>query len=85
MEILVRSTMLPLGLLNKGESAQIAGIRHRSGEGSEARMEDLGVRVGKEVKMLNNGGGPLLIKIGESRIAIARTMAMNILVRRREE
>ncbi|MDO8784846.1 MAG: FeoA family protein, partial [Syntrophales bacterium] len=49
------------------------------------RMEDMGIRAGKEVEMLNNEGkGAMLIKIDESRIAIGRGMAMKIMVRRKE-
>ncbi|HOP41125.1 MAG TPA: FeoA family protein [Geobacteraceae bacterium] len=46
------------------------------------RLEDMGLRVGKNVEMLTNCGGPVLLKVDESRIAIARGMAMKILVRR---
>ena len=45
----------------------------------------MGLRVGKSVEMLSNaGGGPLLIKVDESRIAMGRGVAMKILVRRKE-
>ena len=46
-------------------------------------MEDMGIRPGKEVEMLNNGGGgALLVKVDDSRIAVGRGMAMKIMVRR---
>lgn len=46
------------------------------------RLEDMGIRIGKSVEMLNNGSGPVLLRVDESRIAIARGMAMKIMVRR---
>lgn len=46
------------------------------------RLEDMGLRVGKIVEMLNNGGGPVLLRVDEARIAVARGMAIKILVRR---
>ncbi len=47
------------------------------------RIEELGLKVGKTVEMLNNdGGGPMLLKIDEARIAIGRGMAMKIMVER---
>jgi ferrous iron transport protein A len=47
------------------------------------RVEDLGLRTGKTVEMLNNEGrGALLIKVDETRIAIGRGMAMKVMVRR---
>jgi len=45
-------------------------------------VEDMGLRIGKTVEILNNGGGPVLIRVDESRIAVARGIAMKIMVRR---
>ncbi|MBE0599593.1 MAG: ferrous iron transport protein A, partial [Desulfuromonadales bacterium] len=42
----------------------------------------MGLRVGKMVEMLNNGSGPILLRIDESRIALARALAMKIMVRK---
>jgi ferrous iron transport protein A len=91
--------MFPLGLLANGERAEVVngipavGHLHRPGcdgcrgkgrEGSAVRLEDMGIRPGKEVEMLNNGGGgALLVKVDDSRIAVGRGMAMIIMVRRR--
>lgn len=90
--------MMPLGLLSPGELGEIVTIRahlHGSGaccggcgsscgdrEKGGARMEDMGLRVGKTVEMLNNGSGPILLKVDESRIAVDRGLAMKIMVRR---
>jgi len=52
---------------------------------SEVRVEDMGLRIGKTVEILNNGGGPVLVRVDESRIAVARGIAMKILVRRQQE
>ncbi len=49
---------------------------------SEVRVEDMGFRIGKKVEILNNGGGPVLVRVDESRIAVARGIAMKIMVRR---
>lgn len=85
--------MMPLGLLGPGENCEIVEIRlnkphcscttREEREKSDVRVEDMGLRVGKHVEMLNNGGGgAILLKVDESRIAIARGMAMKIMVRR---
>lgn len=89
--------MVPLGLLGAGEKAEVMEIREQSrGICSTdinkpdrcdhiGRMEDMGIRSGKEVEILNSEGrGAMLIKIDESRIAICRGMAMKIMVRRKE-
>lgn len=90
--------MFPLGLLANGERAEVVnGIpafehghvpccghcKEKGREGSAVRLEDMGIRPGKEVEMLNNrGGGVLLVKVDDSRIAVGRGMAMKIMVRR---
>jgi ferrous iron transport protein A len=80
--------MAPLGLLNRGEQAEIIEIKGQqacapgSGKKQLCHIEDLGLRIGKTVEMLNNeGSGPVLLKIDESRIAIGRGMAMKIMVK----
>jgi len=83
--------MMPLGLLNPGEQGEIVAIvlqkippvgkccTERSM--CDCRVEDMGLRIGKKVKMLNNGGGgPLLLKVDESRIAVDRGIAMKIMI-----
>lgn len=90
--------MFPLGLLTTGESAEVIKIRvkgdkkvpgcsrgslKKKGSNSNTRIEDMGFRNGRVVQMLNNGGGgPLLVKLDNARIAIGRGMAMKIMVRR---
>lgn len=77
--------MMPLGLLHAGGKAEIVSIRETGagdcGCSCDCRVEDMGLRVGKTVEMLNNGGGPILLRVDESRIAIARGLAMKIMVR----
>lgn len=78
--------MFPLSLMSEGEIAEIVEVREEAECrcGSNVRSEDLGLRPGKMVEMLNKGGasGPVLLKVDESRIAIARKAAMKIFVRR---
>ena len=86
--------MLPLGLLGPGERGEIVGFRGALAEnGQDAcrcqcggksglRLEDMGLRVGKTVEMLNSGGGPVLLRVDESRIAVGRGLAMRIMVRK---
>lgn len=81
--------MAPLGLLSEGEKAEIVEIKthrgycHGKNKNELCHAEDMGLRIGKVIEMLNNEGrGPLLLKVDESRIAIGRGMAMKIMVRR---
>ncbi|HEY6873921.1 MAG TPA: FeoA family protein [Geobacteraceae bacterium] len=82
--------MMPLGLLGPGERGEILAIRiHRvpaagqccaDREKCDCRVEDMGLRIGKVVEMLTNGGGPVLVRVDESRIAVDRGLAMKIMV-----
>ena len=89
--------MMPLGLLGSGEKAEVMEVHETIQKNSECngdnagprscsgtcRIEDMGLRTGKTVEMLNNEGrGALLVKIDETRIAIGRGAAMKIMVRR---
>ncbi|HET6513630.1 MAG TPA: FeoA family protein [Thermodesulfovibrionales bacterium] len=81
--------MAPLGLLSRGDKAVIVeikgqkGVCHGTSRNQLCHAEDMGLRIGKSVEMLNNEGrGPILLKIDESRIAIGRGMAMRIMVKR---
>ena len=80
--------MMPLALLSAGESGEIIAIRVAkapscTGENGRCgcRVEDLGLRVGSTVEMLNNATGPVLLKVGESRIAVDRSLAMKIMIK----
>jgi ferrous iron transport protein A len=73
--------MMPLGLLLDGEIAEIVATPGGSGT-CAARAEEMGLRIGKRVEMLNNAAGPVLVKVDESRIAMDRGVAMRIKVRK---
>jgi ferrous iron transport protein A len=80
--------MMPLALLSAGQSGEIIAIRAPkvpscTGENArcDCRVEDLGLRVGSTVEMLNNASGPVLLKVGEARIAIDRGLAMKIMIK----
>ena len=91
--------MTTLGLLSEGEKAEIVEIKgvkrqaefvergtssaQRTTHDAICHAEDMGLRIGKVVEMLNNRGtGPILLKVDESRIAISRGIAMKIMARR---
>ncbi len=73
--------MFPLALLSAGECAEIVSVA-TSMDGPGSRAEEMGLRVGKRILMLNNGAGPVLVKVDESRIAVDRGVALRIKVRK---
>ncbi len=74
--------MFPLALMTEGEVAEIVAVAGGAVAESAARAEEMGLRVGKQVRMLSNGSGPVLVKVDESRIAVDRGVALRIKVRR---
>ena len=86
--------MIPPGLLTEGEEAEVMEIRgHQRGSygccgkqdtaDETIRISNMGIRIGKNIEIIQNGGhGPLIVKIDELRIAIRRGIAMKIFVRR---
>lgn len=51
------------------------------GKGLASHLEDMGLYVGKVIEVLsNNGTGPMLLKVDETRIGIGRGISMKILV-----
>lgn len=84
--------MIPLDLLSPGELGEIVAIRpHNSPASAQCsaerekeryRLEEIGLRIGKSVRVLNNDGGTLLVKVDdEARIAVDRGLAMKIMLR----
>ncbi|MGC9003046.1 MAG: FeoA family protein [Dictyoglomus sp.] len=74
--------VIPLAMVSEGERVEIVDFI-KPGRGLLCRLRDIGISPGRIVEVLaNQGHGPILLKIGESRIAIGRGMAMKILTRR---
>lgn len=82
--------MKKLAELKQGETAVIQDIldipehpghHHGAHQGVATRLESMGLRNGKKIEMLTNQGvGPLLLKVDESRIALGRGLAAKVMV-----
>lgn len=74
--------MIPLALIEDGEKVEIVDFI-KKGKAIFCHLRDIGLFTGKVIEVLKNQGhGPVLLKIDDSRIAIGRGMAMKIMVRR---
>lgn len=71
-------SIIPLAMLADGEEGRIVSIM--GGHGLVRRLAELGFNPGASVKVIRNSGGPLVVSLRESRMAIGRGMAMRILV-----
>ncbi|HPO91484.1 MAG TPA: FeoA family protein [Victivallales bacterium] len=72
------SKYFPLSELKQSEKAKVISLE--GGKGFLAHLNDMGIRVGVIVEMISNSGGPVHIKVGESRFAIGHEMAKRIFV-----
>lgn len=57
------------------------GKHHQQKKDTKTRAEEMGLRIGKQVEVLNNQGNLLLLLVDEARIAIDRRMARSIKVK----
>ena len=73
--------LVRLGELKAGEEATIQGFD--AGHNLVSRLSALGFTPQAQVLMIQNiGGGPLIVKVRDTRIALGRGEAMKVLVKR---
>lgn len=72
------SSAKKLNTVAAGETAFIIAVD--AGRKAKDRLESMGLIPGAEVDVLNNGGGPMIISIGEGRIMVERGIADKVLV-----
>lgn len=77
---------IPLAMLPIGAKGKIIGIR--GGRGLVRRLSDMGFIQNVEVKVVHSHasnnpgrGGPLVVEVKDSRIALGRGVAMKIMVK----
>ena len=74
--------MMPLGMANVGDVNVIEKITGR--DEVRQHLAELGFVVGAQVKVVSEMGGNLILSVKDSRIALDKTMAMRIMVCRKE-
>ena len=70
--------MMSLSMVEEGRLARIVKIV--GGRGFVSRLMNMGINEGEIVKVLNNTRGPVLISLGNSRIALGRGASFRIFV-----
>ena len=71
--------MKPLGFLADGEEGVIKEVA--GGVGLKEKLRGMGVTKGKALRMIqNNTCGPVIVALGEARLALGRGMAQRVLV-----
>lgn len=70
---------MPLGFLDTGKEGTVVSIN--GGMGLNRKLSEMGFAQGTRVKNVKNDGcGPLVVAVMDSRIAIGRGMAQKILI-----
>ena len=69
---------MPLAMLRQGETACIKKII--GGRTARSKLTDMGFVSGKTVKIHRSSGGPLIVGLGDNRIALGRGMAHKVIV-----
>ena len=70
--------MMPLAMAEGNKLVKI--VRIAGGRGFVSRLMNMGINEGEIVKVLNNTRGPVLISLGNSRIALGRGASFRIFV-----
>jgi Fe2+ transport system protein FeoA len=69
---------LPLSMVAPGESVRL--VRIAAGHRLRRRLTELGLIPGVEFKIMQDDGGPLLLAVKDTRLALGRGMAHKIIV-----
>jgi Fe2+ transport system protein FeoA len=69
---------LPLSMITQGERVRLLKIN--AGEVLSNRLTALGLTPGVELTIVQDAGGPLLLSVRDSRLALGRGMANKIMV-----
>lgn len=70
--------MMPLTLASIGEENTIRRVGGK--QEVKKHLEDLGFVVGSSVSVISMLGGNVIVNVKESRVAVSREMAQNIMV-----
>ena len=70
---------ISLDQLPLGQSAEVVHIGAE--KATRRRLLDLGVLPGVDLRVLQSAGGPLLVAVRDSRLAIGRTLAQTVFVK----
>lgn len=74
----LENSMFPLTMVKKGQPVRLAKII--AGRKVAHRLTELGLTPGVNFEVLHDHGGPLLLAVRNSRLALGRGMASKILV-----
>lgn len=73
------SMYIPLNVIGVGRFAEVDNIE--GGELMSKKLMEMGMNKGVVIEIVRNDAGPLIIKVGETRLVLGRGMAQKVMVR----
>ena len=70
--------MMPLTMLNYGETAEIKRIKGR--DDVKRFLENLGFVTGEEVRVVSSNEGNIIVQVKDSRVAVSKGIANKIMI-----
>lgn len=70
---------MPMSFVQTGSNVEIIGIA--MGQTLNKKLMEMGLNAGMEVKVVKNDGGPLILGVGASKLALGKGMGQKIMVR----
>lgn len=76
----MKNEILPLTMVAPGKKVTLISIA--GGRGLRARLTDMGLKEGMEIKVLHSSRpGPCIILVGSTRLVLGQGMAQKVLVK----
>lgn len=73
-----RQPSMPLALAASGERLRVEQLK--GGQAAKRQLEELGLNLGTEVEVISANGGPMVLAVKGTRLAIGRGVAQKVLV-----
>ena len=70
--------MMPLTMLNSGETAEIKRIKGR--DDVKRFLENLGFVTGEKVRVVSSNEGNIIVQVKDSRVAVSKGIANKIMI-----
>ena len=70
--------MMPLTMLNSGETAESKRIKGR--DDVKRFLENLGFVTGEEVRVVSSNEGNIIVQVKDSRVAVSKGIANKIMI-----
>lgn len=75
----MNNIFIPLNAISIGRQAEVGNLQ--GGEIMCKKLMEMGVNKGAIVEIMSNDSGPLIIRVGETRLVLGRGMAQKVMVR----